>query len=124
MPTPEDPAVYVSIDMENPVAIEEAVEGSVNNATQSHDLSVSGEMDVDVFGIDVVPVDDVMPSHDLPASGGVEADDVSSSTPATTAAHHRPLADVDDVDLAKGIKSVVKFKWYVRKGRKREKMVL
>ncbi|KAJ3281231.1 hypothetical protein HK104_000128, partial [Borealophlyctis nickersoniae] len=109
MPTREEPAVYESIDSQNSVAIEEAVKGPVRNVTQLHDLLESGEMDVDVSGIDVSPVEDVMPSHDLPASGGVEADNVSPCTLGTLA---HPLADVDDADLAKGIKSVIKLKCY------------
>ncbi|KAJ3282520.1 hypothetical protein HK104_010849 [Borealophlyctis nickersoniae] len=56
-------------------------------------------MDVDVPAIDEAPVDDAMPLEDLPAPGSMEAGDMSS----TPAIHHRPLADVDDVDLAKGI---------------------
>ncbi|KAJ3271741.1 hypothetical protein HK104_004631, partial [Borealophlyctis nickersoniae] len=107
--TTEERMAYASIDSQHS---KEAAEAPVRNGTQSHDLSVSGEMDVDVSEINAAPVDDAVPSHDLPASGRKDADDVSLSTSATPATRHRPLADVDDVDLAKGIKSVIKFKCY------------
>ncbi|KAJ3280125.1 hypothetical protein HK104_000895, partial [Borealophlyctis nickersoniae] len=109
--TTEEPMAYASIDSQHS---EEAAEAPVRNGTQSHDLPVSGEMDVDVSEINAAPVDDAVPSHDLPALGGVEADDMTSApaNPATPATHHRPLADVDDADLAEGIKSVIRFKRY------------
>ncbi|KAJ3283359.1 hypothetical protein HK104_010417 [Borealophlyctis nickersoniae] len=110
MPTPEEPAVYVSIDSEHSVTIKGTVQAPVSNVAQPHDVLASEQLDFDLPRIDVAPVEDAMPSHDLPASGGVEVDDVSLSTPATS---HHPLADVDDVDLAKGIRSVIKFKWSV-----------